>query len=170
MTNTLYVSNIAFEANEQDIKNHFSTIGEVTKIQIILDRETRRPRGFCFVSYSTSDLAAEALKTLNGSMLLGRPLRISEARPREQNHNTLQKNPPAQKHNRDNFRQHHPTQQHQPPASSAFVPTPLPSPQFAPARKKFNKHKFQKRHQEDDDFDRPKSRRPRPQDFDDEDF
>ena len=78
--NSLYVGNLSYEATEEDVRKYFDPIGEVGKVTIVKDRESGRPRGFCFVEMNNSN---EAIEELNGQTFMGRKLMINEARPRE---------------------------------------------------------------------------------------
>jgi RNA recognition motif-containing protein len=78
---TLYVGNLPFNATEDDVRILFEQHGHVDSVKIINDRETGRPRGFCFVDMSTAD-AQKAMSGLNGFEMSGRPLRVNEARER----------------------------------------------------------------------------------------
>jgi cold-inducible RNA-binding protein len=80
MTN-LYVGNLAFSTTEDALREAFSRHGTVTKVQIIMDRETGRPRGFALVEMS--DGAEAAIAAMNGAQLDGRTLTVNEAKPRE---------------------------------------------------------------------------------------
>jgi RNA recognition motif-containing protein len=80
MTN-LYVGNLAWGTTEDALREAFARHGTVTKVQIIMDRETGRPRGFAFVEMS--DGAEAAIAALNGAQLDGRALTVNEAKPRE---------------------------------------------------------------------------------------
>lgn len=76
----LYVGNLPFRATENEIRGLFERVGDVHSINIITDRETGRPRGFCFVEMDNAD---EAIQELNGVEFGGRYLRINEAIERE---------------------------------------------------------------------------------------
>ena len=78
---TLYVGNLPFSATEDEIRVLFEQHGTVDSVKIINDRETGRPRGFCFVDMPPDD-AQRALAELNGVPMGGRPLRVNEARER----------------------------------------------------------------------------------------
>jgi RNA recognition motif-containing protein len=85
MINTkMYVGNLSFDATELDIRELFSQHGEVTEVAVIMDRDSGRPRGFCFVSMSTREGMEAAIKELDGKDWMGRPLAVNEARPREE--------------------------------------------------------------------------------------
>src|SRR3954470_5055619 len=77
----LYVGNMSFSTTEDQLREVFSQYGTVTKVQLIMDRETGRPRGFAFVEMS--DGGDAAIQALNGSQLDGRSLTVNEAKPRE---------------------------------------------------------------------------------------
>jgi RNA recognition motif-containing protein len=77
----LYVGNMAFSTTEDQLREVFSQYGTVTKVQVIMDRETGRPRGFAFVEMS--DGGDQAIAALNGAQLDGRTLTVNEAKPRE---------------------------------------------------------------------------------------
>ena len=81
MAKNLYVGNMAFSTTEETLRQVFSEYGTVTKVQLIMDRETGRPRGFAFVEMS--DGADQAIAALNGAQLDGRALTVNEAKPRE---------------------------------------------------------------------------------------
>src|SRR5579863_847437 len=73
---------MSFSTTEETLRQTFGQYGTVTKVQIIMDRETGRPRGFAFVEMS--DGADQAVAALNGAQLDGRTLSVNEARPREE--------------------------------------------------------------------------------------
>ena len=81
MAKNLYVGNMSFSTTEETLRQAFSEYGTVTKVQLIMDRETGRPRGFAFVEMS--DGADQAIAALNGAQLDGRALTVNEAKPRE---------------------------------------------------------------------------------------
>ena len=79
----LFVGNLPYQATEDDLRTHFSQVGQPTQIVRPLDRETGRARGFAFVEYAERPLAEEAIKKFDGQLFMGRPLAVSEARARE---------------------------------------------------------------------------------------
>jgi cold-inducible RNA-binding protein len=83
MSVRLFVGNLPYSATEIDIREHFGTIGNPMQIVIPTDRETGRPRGFAFVDYDDRGIAERAIQQLHGQPFKGRPLSVSEARPRE---------------------------------------------------------------------------------------
>lgn len=81
MTN-IYVGNLAFTATDEDLRSAFEQFGEVTSVNIIMDRETGRSRGFAFVEMADGEHAKEAIENLDGAAVSGRNVTVNEARPR----------------------------------------------------------------------------------------
>ena len=81
--NKLYVGNLSFQSTEDDITDAFSAHGTVTSVNVIMDRDTGRPRGFAFVEMSSASEAAAAVQALDGQDLGGRNLKVNIAKPRE---------------------------------------------------------------------------------------
>ena len=79
----IYVGNLPFEIDDEQLETTFSPYGEVTDATVVLDRMTNRSRGFGFVEMPDSAAAGSAVSSLNGADLAGRPLTVNEARPRE---------------------------------------------------------------------------------------
>jgi cold-inducible RNA-binding protein len=79
----LFVGNLPYAASEAEIRQHFGVVGDPIQIVIPTDRETGRPRGFAFVDYDDRGMAERAIQQLHGQPFKGRPLSVSEARPRE---------------------------------------------------------------------------------------
>jgi RNA recognition motif-containing protein len=79
----LFVGNLPYQATEDDLRTHFSQVGQPTQIVRPLDRETGRARGFAFVEYADRAAAEDAIKKFDGQLFMGRPLAVSEARARE---------------------------------------------------------------------------------------
>ena len=69
-----------------DLQHIFEPFGSVTEIKIITDRETGQPRGFAFVTMGSDAEGRAAIKSLDGKEFGGRPLKVSEARPKEDRH------------------------------------------------------------------------------------
>jgi RNA recognition motif-containing protein len=80
----LYVGNLPYSANEDDLRTLFAQVGEITSVTMITDRDTGESKGFGFVEMSTEDEAKEAIKRFNGYSLNNRNLTVNEARPREE--------------------------------------------------------------------------------------
>jgi RNA recognition motif-containing protein len=83
MEKKVYVGNISFKATENDIRELFSTVGEVESVKIITDAHTGQPKGFGFVEMSSGEDAKKAISALNGKTFMDRALSIAEARPQE---------------------------------------------------------------------------------------
>ena len=79
---SLFVGNVSFETSESDLTSLFQPYGEITRVQIMTDRDTGRSRGFAFVEMTNDEDAAKALGALNGKEVGGRALNVNEARPR----------------------------------------------------------------------------------------
>jgi RNA recognition motif-containing protein len=79
----IYVSNLAYNATDDDLRQLFESYGEVDTIRIITDRDTGQSRGFGFVEMPDSAAANAAIQGLQGKELGGRTLTVNEARPRE---------------------------------------------------------------------------------------
>ena len=78
----IYVGNLPFSANEDQVRQMFEQHGTVESVALINDRETGRPRGFGFVEMPRAD-AQRAIQSLNGKDMGGRPLRVNEAQERQ---------------------------------------------------------------------------------------
>ena len=79
----LFIGNLPYSANEADLREHLSSVGVPAQVVLPTDRETGRPRGFAFVDYTDREIAEEAIRRFNQQPFKGRPLAVSEARPRE---------------------------------------------------------------------------------------
>lgn len=79
----LYVGNLSFSTSEDTLRAAFEQFGAVTSAQLVMDRETGRPRGFGFVEMADDTQAKAAIDAMNGKNLDGRDLTVNEARPRE---------------------------------------------------------------------------------------
>ena len=79
MTKKVYVGNMPFSATEDDLRSLFERHGSVASVNVIMDRETGRPRGFAFVEMDEASAADDAIRALDGSDMGGRSLRVNEA-------------------------------------------------------------------------------------------
>jgi RNA recognition motif-containing protein len=85
MNKTLYVGNLGYTVNADDLKDLFGQVGAVLDAKVIYDRYTNNSRGFGFVEMASEEEAQGAINKLNGQELAGRQIRVNEARPRERN-------------------------------------------------------------------------------------
>ena len=79
---SIFVGNLPFRAEREDVLQLFSPFGEVINCSLPLERDTGRKRGFAFVEMADEAIEATAIDGLQGSELMGRPLRINKAEPR----------------------------------------------------------------------------------------
>lgn len=82
MGTNLFVGNLPYSVTEQDLIDLFSQAGQVVSAQVIIDRETRRSRGFGFVQMADESSAAAAVEKFHQWQMAGRTLTVNEARPR----------------------------------------------------------------------------------------
>jgi RNA recognition motif-containing protein len=80
----IYVGNLPYSMNDGDLESLFTEFGAVQSAKVIFDRETDRSKGFGFVEMEDSEAGKTAIDALNDSEIEGRPLRVNEARPREE--------------------------------------------------------------------------------------
>jgi RNA recognition motif-containing protein len=81
MGKKLYVGNLPYSATEDSLREAFSRFGTVESVNIIMDRDTGRSKGFGFIELSTKQEAAEAIAKMNNAEMDGRTLKVSEALP-----------------------------------------------------------------------------------------
>ncbi|MCS7338314.1 MAG: RNA-binding protein [Verrucomicrobiae bacterium] len=84
MQNRLYVGGLAPDVTEADLLALFSQHGSVTEASVVLDRFTRKSRGFGFVTMASDTAAQAAIQKLNGTIFKGRTITVNVARPREE--------------------------------------------------------------------------------------
>ncbi len=80
----IYVGNLPFSLNEDELKNLFAQYGEVVSAKVMTDKFTGRSRGFGFVEMSNQEAGQSAIQALNGMEVKGRALRVDVARERQQ--------------------------------------------------------------------------------------
>ena len=83
----IYVSNLSFNVQDEDLKEFFTPYGDVSSAKVIIDKFTNTSKGFGFVEMPDTAAAQKAISELNGGMVEGRAVRIMEARPREERSN-----------------------------------------------------------------------------------
>ena len=79
---SIFVGNLPFRAEQEDVIELFAQFGEVTNCALPLERDTGRKRGFAFIEMGDEATEAAAIEGLQGAELMGRPLRINKAEPR----------------------------------------------------------------------------------------
>jgi RNA recognition motif-containing protein len=79
---SIFVGNLPFRAEQEDVVELFSPYGEVVNCSLPLERDTGRKRGFAFVEMADPEMESQAIEALQGAELMGRPLRINRAEPR----------------------------------------------------------------------------------------
>jgi len=83
MGNKLYVGNLNYRTQDEDLRALFAEYGEVLSANIVLERDTGRSKGFGFVEMADDEMAQSAQSALDGAEFEGRNIRVNEARPRE---------------------------------------------------------------------------------------
>jgi cold-inducible RNA-binding protein len=84
MSNKLFVGNLSFNTTENSLNDAFAAFGTVTETNMMMDRETGRPRGFGFITMSSAEEAQKAIEGMNGKDMDGRALTVNVAKPREE--------------------------------------------------------------------------------------
>jgi len=80
----IYVSNLSFNVQDEDLRGFFAEYGEVSSAKVITDRETGRSRGFGFVEMPNDAEGQKAIQELNGASADGRNINVTVAKPREE--------------------------------------------------------------------------------------
>ena len=78
----IFVGNLSFNTNEDELRTLFEPFGQVDRISIMTDRDTGRSRGFGFVEMASNEDGDKAITALNGSQVGGRTINVNEARPK----------------------------------------------------------------------------------------
>ena len=79
---SIFVGNLPFRAEREDVIQLFAPFGEVLNCSLPLERDTGRKRGFAFIEMADEAIESSAIDGLQGTELMGRPLRINKAEPR----------------------------------------------------------------------------------------
>jgi cold-inducible RNA-binding protein len=82
MAKKLYVGNMSFDTTEDRLRKLFATHGEVVSVNVIMDHDTQRPKGFGFVEMGSDQAAEAAINALNGSDVDGRQIKVNVANDR----------------------------------------------------------------------------------------
>jgi len=80
MGNKVYVGNLPFSVDDNSLKELFSQYGEVTEAVVIQDRDSRRSKGFGFVTFTDEESAKKAIEAMNGKEVDGREIKVNEAK------------------------------------------------------------------------------------------
>jgi len=83
----IYISNLGFNVKDEELSALFKDFGAVSSAKVITDKLSNQSRGFGFVEMSDDNAAQKAVKELNGVMVDGRSIKVSEARPKENRSN-----------------------------------------------------------------------------------
>ncbi len=78
----IYIGNMSYDTTEENLRQAYEGYGEVTTVNIIMDRDSGRPKGFAFVEMSGKEEAMAAISGLNGKEMNGRELNVNEAKPK----------------------------------------------------------------------------------------
>lgn len=78
----IYVGNLSYDISEDELKSAFAEFGEVSSATIITDKYTGQSKGFGFIEMPTQSEAEEAIKSLDGSAVKGRNMKVNQARPK----------------------------------------------------------------------------------------
>ncbi|MCW6036110.1 RNA-binding protein [Spirulina subsalsa FACHB-351] len=79
---TVYIGNLSFDVTEEDLNSVFAEYGSVKRVQMPVDRESGRKRGFAFVDMDTENEETSAIDSLDEAEWMGRTLRVNKAKPR----------------------------------------------------------------------------------------
>ena len=82
----IYVGNLPYSVTEQDLRELFESYGEVSSANVIIDKFTKRSKGFGFIEMPSQDESMEAIEKINDQDYQGRNLKVNEARPRNDNY------------------------------------------------------------------------------------
>ena len=79
----IYVSNLSFNVEDEDLREFFTEYGEVTSAKVITDKFTGKSRGFGFVEMPDTEAAQKAIAELDNATVENRNIRVMEAKPKE---------------------------------------------------------------------------------------
>ncbi|ANE53056.1 RNA recognition motif domain-containing protein [Flavisolibacter tropicus] len=79
----IYVSNLSFNIQDEDLRDFFAEFGEVTSSKVVMDKMTNRSRGFGFVEMADEEASRKAIAELDGATVEGRTIKVMEAKPKE---------------------------------------------------------------------------------------
>lgn len=96
----IYVSNLSFAVQDEDLREFFTEYGEVSSAKVIMDKFTNRSKGFGFVEMPDDAAAQKAIAELDGGMVEGRAIKVMVAKPREERSSNNNSRPSFSKNNR----------------------------------------------------------------------
>ena len=79
----IYVANLGFNVNDESLRGLFKDFGAVSSAKVIVDKFSSQSRGFGFVEMSDENDAQQAVKELNGIMVDGKSIKVTQAKPKE---------------------------------------------------------------------------------------
>src|ERR1700722_12162754 len=79
----IYVSNLSFNVQDEDLREFFAPYGEVTSAKVIMDRLTNQSRGFGFIEMPDEEASSKAIAELSGATVENRTIQVNEAKPKE---------------------------------------------------------------------------------------
>jgi cold-inducible RNA-binding protein len=82
--NRLFVGNLSYQTAENDLQDYFAQAGDVTSVNLMIDKMTGKSRGFAFVEYASAEEANKAVEQFHNKDFQGRTLTVNVARPREE--------------------------------------------------------------------------------------
>lgn len=79
----LHIGNLATNTKKEDLQKAFEAFGNITRINVVTDKETGQPRGFAFIEFDSADAANGAIAGLHDTELLGNEITVREARTKK---------------------------------------------------------------------------------------
>ncbi|HVX52239.1 MAG TPA: RNA-binding protein [Chitinophagaceae bacterium] len=80
----IYVSNLSFNVEDEDLRGFFEEYGEIKSAKVITDKFTQKSRGFGFVEMVDEEAGRKAIQELDGAQVEGRTIRVTVAKPKEE--------------------------------------------------------------------------------------
>ncbi|KAL8057335.1 hypothetical protein ABFX02_04G178300 [Erythranthe guttata] len=89
----LFVSGLSFRTTEESLTNAFKNFGDLTEVNLVMDKIANRPRGFAFLAYATEEESKKAIEGMHGKFLDGRVIFVEIAKPRAELRQGFRRNP-----------------------------------------------------------------------------
>jgi RNA recognition motif-containing protein len=96
----IYVSNLSFAVQDEDLREFFAEYGEVSSAKVIVDKYTNRSKGFGFVEMPDDVAAQKAIEELDGGVVDGRAIKVMVAKPKEEREKRSNSRPSYSSNNR----------------------------------------------------------------------